>query len=67
MNGSPNNYAECKKPHENKSVPCMIPFIYNSAKLRLIHSDRNQISDHLGMGNREGQDGEITTWHVVMR
>lgn len=41
----------------------MIPTIHNFRKLKLINSDRNLISDGLGMEYGERQDGEITKVH----
>lgn len=62
---SQNNYVKWKKSDKIKH-DCMIPFIQNSRKCKLIHSERKQTSGCLGMGGKwtgrvgEQQEGEIT-------
>lgn len=50
---SQNNFAEWKNP-EKKGTSCMIPYIKNFRKCKLICSDRTQISRCLGIGRGEG-------------
>ena len=49
MDESQNNFVEFQS-QTIKSTYCMIPFIYNSRKCKLIYRDRKQISGGLGTG-----------------
>lgn len=59
----------CKKldnPPQKKSTYCVIPFIQNSQKYKLIYCDRNQINNFLSVGGRQGHDEGITKGHKEM-
>ena len=40
---------------KRKNIYCIVPFIYNSRKRKLIYNGRRQISDCRGMGYGDGE------------
>lgn len=49
-----------RRSQTNKSPYCVIPFIEDSRKCKLINSDRKHISSFLGWWDGEGWEGQIT-------